>query len=611
VRRTERIAGLLLLLVSMGAGAAAGAQAPQDNDHTLQAMRDEMARAKTRLELKIPNIDQPVRPYYIEYRLLDLDVREVVAEFGTLFSSTHTRNRFMDVAARVGSYKLDSSNFVSDDGFRGFIGPTGSVGIDRDYDSLRQDLWIATDQAFKEAVETYSRKQAYLSSLARQSDIEDFSKAEPVQLVEPLQTQDWTSRNWDQEARETSAALRAFSEIHESRVTYYLVYATEYLLTSEGTEIRQNRHFAAIEAGMSALADDGVPLNHFYAAYAARPADLPSVDTVRKGLNVAGTELMALRAAPPAQDYTGPVLFEARAAAPMLAQVLGPALNGARPPISFSPVMEQLLNGLGGKSDWVSRLGARVLPSGASVVDDPGAKDFRGTPLIGGYAVDNEGVRAQRVTLVENGTLKSELMSRRPGPDSDQSNGHGRAAFLNEAKPTMSNLFFSSAETVSAAELKKKFLDTCRAEKLAYCLVVREMDNPALSLLHQEEFSELLASYGGGAGTGDRLPLVVYRVYPETGREEMIRGSRIIGLNSRVLRNVAGIGNDSFVYNYMQSQMNGFAGTALGAFGTAQLGLPASVVAPSLLFEELEVRGARGEAKRLPLLPPPPMSATR
>ena len=612
MRRAERIAGLILLLAAMGPGAAAGAQAPQDNDHTLQAMRDEMARAKARLELKIPNIDQPVRPYYVEYRLLDLEVREVVAEFGTLFSSTHTRNRFMDVEARVGSYKLDSSNFVSDDGFRGFIGPTGSVGIDRDYDSLRQDLWIATDQAFKEAVETYSRKQAYLSSLARQSDIDDFAKAEPVQLIEPLETADWTSRNWDQEARDTSAALRAFSEIHESRVTYYLVYATEYLLTSEGTEIRQNRHFAAIEAGMSALADDGVPLNHFYAAYSARPAELPGVETVRKGLNVAGTELMTLRAAPPAQDYTGPVLFEARAAAPMVAQVLGPALNGARPPISFSPVMEQMLSGLGGKSDWVSRLGARVLPSGVSVVDDPGTKEFKGTQLIGGYAVDDEGVRAQRVMLVENGNFKSELMSRRPGPDSNESNGHGRAAFLNDAKPTMSNLFFSSAETLAAEEMKKKFLDTCRAEKLAYCLVVREMDNPALSLLHQEDFSELLASYGGGAGTGDRLPLVVYRIYPETGREEMIRGSRIIGLNSRALRNLAGIGNDSFVYNYMQSQMNGFAGTALGAFGSAQLGgLPASVVAPSLLFEELEVRGARGEAKRLPLLPPPPMSATK
>jgi hypothetical protein len=600
-----------LLLAALGSAGAAGAQAPQDNDHTLQAMRDEMERAKTRLELKIPNIDQPVRPYYVEYRLLDLEVREVVAEYGSLLSSTQTRNRFMNVEARVGSYKLDSSNFISDDGFRGFIGPNGQVGIDRDYNSLRQDLWIATDQAFKEAVETYSRKQAYLSSLARQSDIDDFSKVEPVQLFEPLQAPDWTSRNWDQEARETSATLRAFSEIHESRVTYYILYATEYLLTSEGTEIRQNRHFAAIEAGMSTFAGDGVPLNHFYAKYVTRPADLPSVDAVRKGLNVAGTELMALRAAPPAQDYTGPVLFEARAAASVLAQVLGPAVNGARPPISFSPVMEQLLGNLGGKSDWVGRLGARVLPSGVSVVDDPGAKDFNGVPLIGGYAVDDEGVRAEKVVLVEGGNLKNELMSRRPGPDSNQPNGHGRAAFLNDAKPTMSNLFFSSAETLSAADLKKKFLDTCRAEKLSYCLVVREMDNPTLSLLHQEDFSELLASYGGGVGTGDRLPLVVYRVYPETGREEIVRGSRIIGLNSRALRNLAGIGSDSFAFNYMQSQDNGFSGTALGAFGSARSGLPASVVAPSLLFEELEVRGARGEAKRLPLLPPPPMSPAK
>jgi len=606
------MAGLILLLVAMGAATATAAQAPQDNDHTLQAMRDEMERAKTRLELKIPNIDRPVRPYYVEYRLLDFDLREVVAEYGTLLSSTHTRNRFMDVEARVGSYKLDSSNFVGEDAFRGFIGPNGEVGIDRDYDSLRQDLWIATDQAFKEAVETYSRKQAYLSSLARQSDIDDFAKAEPVKLIEPLQTPDWTSRNWDQEARDASATLRAFSEIHESRVTYYIVYATEYLLTSEGTEIRQNRHYAAIEAGLSTFADDGVPLNHFYATYATRPADLPSVETVRQGLNVAGTELMTIRAAPPAQDYTGPVLFEARAAAALLAQVIGPAVNGARPPISFSPVMEQMLSGLGGKSDWVSRIGARVLPSSVTLVDDPGATEFHGKPLIGGYGVDDEGVRAEKITLVETGNLKSELMSRRPGPDFHQSNGHGRAAFLNDAKPTMSNLLFSSAETLSPAELKKKFLDACSAEKLPYCLVVREMDNPALSLLRQDDFSELLASFGGGAGTGDRLPLVVYRIYPETGKEEMIRGSRIIGLNARGLRNLAGIGNDSLVFNYLQSQVSGFAGTALGAFGSAQGGgLPASVVAPSLLFEELEVRGARGEAKRLPLMPPPPMSPTK
>ncbi len=162
---------------------------------------------------------------------------------------------------------------------------------------------------------------------------------------------------------------------------------------------------------------------------------------------------------------------------------------------------------------------------------------------------------------------------------------------------------------MSPADLKKKFLDDCRTEKLEYCIVVREMDNPTISMLHQEDFSELLASFGGGAGTGDRLPLLVYKVYPENGREEIIRGARVIGLNTRALRNLAGVGNDNFVYNYMQSQIAGFAGTALGAFGSAQNGLPASVVAPSLLFEELEVRGARGEPKRLPLLPAPPLSA--
>ncbi len=563
------------------AQAARASQTPQDNDQTLRAMRDEMARSKTRLELNIPGTQQPVRPYYVEYRLLDLDVREIVAEFGTLVTTTRGRNRFMNVEARVGSYKLDSSNFISDEGFRGFIGSQGSVGIDRDYDSLRQDLWIATDQAFKQAVETYSRKQAYLSSLARQSNIDDFSKSEPIQQIEPLVTPDWGNRNWEDEARQSSATLRLFPDIYESRVTYYLVYATEYLLTSEGTEIRTNRTYAAVEAGMNTLASDGMPLNHLYASYAPKPADLPNVDAVRKGLNVSASELMALRAAKPAEDYTGPA------------------------------VVEQMLSGLGGKSDWTGRIGSRVLPPTVSLIDDPGAKDFHGTPLLGGYAVDDEGVRAQKITVVDKGNLKELLMSRRPGPDSEMSNGHGRSGFLADAKPTMSNLLFNASETVPPVELKKKFLDACRSEKLDYCIIVREMDNPTLSLLHQEDFSELLASFGGGAGTGDRLPLMVYKVYPQDGREEIIRGARIIGLNTRTLRNLAGIGNDNFVYNYMQSTIAGFSGTALSAFGSAQGGLPASVVAPSLLFEELEVRGARGEPKRLPLLLAPALTAAK
>ncbi len=609
MRNALRNLVLLCAATAAFAGTNVNAQGVKDNDQTLRAMKDEMARSKDRLELTIDKTGKPVRPYYIEYRLLDLDVREIVSEFGALISTTKTRNRFMNVEARVGDYKRDSSNFISDEGFRGFIGSTGSVGIDRDYDSLRQDLWIATDQAFKEAVEAYSRKQAYLNSLASQSNIDDFSKVGPMQVIDALPNVEWSGRNWEQEARESSGALRAFSMLQESRVTYYLVYATEYMLTSEGTEIRTNRTFAAIEAGMNTLATDGVQLNHSYAVYAPKPADLPTPEAVRKGLNVAAAELMALRASQPAQDYTGPVLFEARAAAPLLAEVLGPNLNGALPPIAFRPVMEQFLSNIGGKSDWVGRLNARVMPTSVTIVDDPAATDYNGTPLLGGYKVDEEGVQARKVTAVDSGVLKELLMSRRPGPDSNLSNGHGRSAFLGDTKPTMSNVFFTSTETVSPTELKKKFLDACKAEKLNYCLVVREMDNPALSLLHQDDFSELLASFGGGAGTGDRLVSLVYKVYVDGRPDEIVRGARIIGLNARALRNVSGIGNDNYVYNYMQNQTAGFAGTALGAFGSSQNGLPSSIVAPSLLFDELEVRGARGEPKRLPLLPAPMLTA--
>src|SRR5256885_2897134 len=149
--------------------------------------------------------------------------------------------------------------------------------------------------------------------------------------------------------------------------------------------------------------------------------------------------------------------------------------------------MEQFLSNIGGKSDWVGRLGARVLPTNVTIVDDPSAKEFKGTPLIGGYAVDEEGVRAAKVAPIEKGVLRQLLMSRRPGPDSNESNGHGRAAFLSDAKPSMSNLIFSSAEAVPPAEAQEKIVETCKGEKMENCLVVGATDHSAMRLLQQED----------------------------------------------------------------------------------------------------------------------------
>ena len=565
-------------------------------------MHDELERSRERLQL--PDGD---KPFYIEYRLLDVDVRSVTASFGALISSSTTRNRFMSVNVRVGNYHLDSSNFVSEDGFQGFIGSTGQVGIDRDYNSLRQDLWLATDQAYKEAATQMSLKQAFLRSLTKPPEIDDFSEAPAVVKLDPRLEPDWTSRNWEAEARAASAVFRDFPDLYSARVNYYFVYITQYFMNTEGTEIRTSRSLAAVEAAINTQADDGMPLHNFYAKYVNRPADVPDPALIAKELGGKASELVALRRSPLVPDFTGPVLFDAPAAGSVLAQVLGPSLSGARPPLSMTTQFDAVMERFGGRSEWTGRVNTRVLPAGVSLVDDPTIKDFRGKPLIGDYEVDDEGVKSERVSLVENGMLRNLLMSRRPGPDFQPSDGHARSAMLSTPQALSSNLIFQGSDALDAGALRKKFLEACRQDGHEWCIEVKRMDNPALVAIRQEDFSEFIGEIAGGIASGERMPLLIYRVYVDDGREELVRGARIEGLTLRSIRNILGIGSDAAVYDYMQNPAGGFAETALGPFGTAQGGIPSSIVAPSLLLEEVDIRGFHGEPRRVPLVPAPPL----
>jgi TldD protein len=580
---------------------SAHAVAPADNDQTLRAMHDELERSRNRLQL-----EGVEKPFYIEYRLLDLDVQSVTATFGALVASTTSRNRFMSVEVRLGDYHLDSSNFISEDGFQGFLGSAGEVGIDGDYNSLRQDLWLATDQAYKEAATQMALKQAFLRSLTKPPEIDDFAQAPTLVKLDPRLEPDWTTRHWEDEARTAAAVLRNFPQLYGSRVNYHLIYATTYLLNSEGTTVRTSRSLAAIEVALDTQADDGMPLHNFYSLYVAHPADLPDAATAGKAVAQAGAELMELRASPLVPDYNGPVLFDAHAAGSMLSQVLAPSLSGARPPLSMMRAFDQIMERMGGRSEWSGRVGTRVLPPSVTLVDDPTLKEYQAQWLPGNYEVDGEGVKGQRVSMVENGVLKNLLMSRRPGPDFQASNGHARSANLSTPQPLSSNLFFQSNDALNSAGLHKKFLDACRADGHEWCIEVKRMDNPALSSVRQEDFSEFIGAIAGGIATGQRMPLVLYRVYVADGRQELVRGGHIEGLTLRSMRNLPGIGDDPVVFRYMQNPAGGFAGTALGAFGAAQGGIPSTVIAPSLLLEEVEIRGFHGEPRRLPLVPAPP-----
>jgi len=563
-------------------------------------MHDEMERNRARLQL--PGVE---KPFYLEYRLLDVEVRAVTASFGNLVSSTTTRNRIMSVDARIGDYHLDSSNFISEDGFQGFLGSTGEVGIDHDYNSLRQDLWLATDQAYKEAATQLSLKQAFLRSLTKPPEIDDFSQEHALVKIEPRELPDWTSRKWEDEARAASAALKSFPQLYGTRVNYYFVYTTYYLMNTEGTELRTSKRLAAVEAAFDTQADDGMPLHNYYAVYVAKPGDIPDPATISKGLTQAGSQLMQLRSAPLVPDYTGPVLFDASASGSVLAQVMAASLSGARPPLSMMGAFDQIMDRMGGRSEWTGRVGTRVLPTSVSLIDDPTMADYQGHPLLGQYEIDDEGVKGQRIELVQNGVLKNLLMSRRPGPEFQSSNGHARSAMLSDTKPLASNLIFQSSDASNAADLRKKFLDACRQDGHEWCVEVKRMDNPALSSISQQDFSDFLGSIAGGVASGERMPLLYYRVYVADGREELVRGGHIEGLSLRSIRNMLAIGDDLAVYDYTQNPAAGFAGTALGSFGGIQGGIPSSIVAPSLLLEEVEIRGFHGEPRRLPLVPAP------
>jgi hypothetical protein len=169
------------------------------------------------------------------------------------------------------------------------------------------------------------------------------------------------------------------------------------------------------------------------------------------------------------------------------------------------------------------------------------------------------------------------------------------------------NLFFNATGGKSPAELRQALIQACRENGQQWCLVVREMDNPVIASSNQDELSDSFADLAGGAGSGDRMPLLVYRVNVQDGHEELVRGAILSRLTTRSLRNIAGIGNDPTVFSYLQSQDAEIVGTALGVFGSADNGVPATVIAPSLLFDEVEVHGPHNEARRMPVVAPPPL----
>jgi TldD protein len=517
------------------------------DDPVLQAMSAEMERSKGNLKL-----EQMAAPYYLEYRITDMDALTADASYGALRSSVHTRLRFLRVVVRVGDYKQDSF-------FGQGQGVIEIVPVEDDVMALRHQIWLATDQAYKAASEALSAKQAQLKQYHVDQPVDDFAHADPVRSIQPLARLAVNPEPWQAMLQSASGLYRTDPQIESFIANLSFQAINRYFTNSEGTLVRSGQTLYEMTMAASTQASDGMLLDRSWAYTVDNPKELPSSgEFLSRGKSLRDS-LKQLRDAPISEEeYRGPVLFSADAAASVLLQLVGSNVLGVKP----EPGKPARTMG-----DWATAYKSRVLPEFLSVVDDPTMTTIAGKSLIGHYEVDDEGVKATRVSVVENGKLVNYLMGREPIRDFPSSNGHGRAKVpANYPGPSLGNLIVRSSEAFTPEELKKKLIELCRQRELPYGYYVETM-GPGLT------------------------PRLLYKVYSNDGREELVRGANFGDLDVRALRNdLIAAGNDINVDSHL-------------------LNIPHSIVNPSILFDELEMKRANADKETLPEYPAPAITA--
>ncbi|HXY79527.1 MAG TPA: metallopeptidase TldD-related protein [Candidatus Bathyarchaeia archaeon] len=550
--RRARRSPLIFLLASLFVLPASGQQQKPGSGSTtqpdplLQAMREELDRSKAQLKM-----DNVAAPYYIEYHLWDMDEYDAEAAFGALREEQRSHARTLRVVVRVGDYKQDSYG-------PGYAG-VSLAPVDDDPIALRWQLWLATDQAYKAASEALAAKKAALREYTAEQPFDDFAHAPTVESIEPVAKLDFDPKPWSEALEKATDLFRTDSKIESLSASFRATAVNQYFVNTEGTVTRDGYTVYYLSAEGSTQAADGMRLGRSPYHSAATLRELTTPDEFVADAAKMVQTLKELREAPIVdEDYRGPVLFSADAASDIFNGMIGGNIVGRRPPPGQSARTV---------GDYASNYKSRVLPTFLSVEDDPTAKTFDGKSLIGSYDTDDEGVRAQKVSIVQDGMLVNYLLGREPIRDFPESNGHGRAAPSQLAMPTIGNLIVKSKETLSPAELKQKLIDICRQEGKDYAYRVETL------------------------GGSDYEPRLLYRVYQKDGHEELVRGAVFDELDTRALRNdLVAAGNDPLVSN-------------------REGAIPTTVISPSILIDDLEVKRTDKKNAKLPEYPAPDLAA--
>ncbi len=533
---------------------AAGPPEPQ----LLTVMRQELDR-----QFKVYSrlAEHPV--YYLAYQIVETKGFDIWARWGGITRRRHSLQRIMDLDLRVGSPELDNTHRAAGAG-----STSRAVTLGGDVTTLSADMWLESERRYRAAVEQYIKiVTKHAVKVEEEDPSPDFCEAPLVRSIEEPQPVEINEQEWEALARRVSAVFRRHPEILESSFHLSANSETKYFVNSEGSSIVHTRPMVAAYVSCSARAEDGMEFSLYRHYPAARFADLPSEAQLVADTNQMAETLAGLKTAPLVDPFIGPAILAGRAAAVLFHEVLGHRLEGHRQKDESSG------------QTFTKKMNSRILPEFITVISDPTLRALGGVPLMGFYRYDDEGVQAQRVTLVDKGILRAFMMSRSPVRGFPESNGHGRKRPGRGAVGRQSSLIVEAAKGMPVKRLRQELIRLCKKQNKEYGLIFEDIK-------------------GGFTFTGrtvpnafNVMPQVVRRVYTDGRPDELVRGVDLIGTPLSTLERIVAAATDRGIFN--------------GSCGAESGWVPVSAVSPSLLIAEVEIQRKEKGQERPPLLPQP------
>jgi hypothetical protein len=561
------IATLALLLVS--------SLAAQNQDVIFRALQDELSRNSEQLVME--DLEQP---YYIAYTVDDYQLLEVKGSLGTLTNSRLDRGRYLTVDLRVGDYELDNTNFHS--GWASVTPLFESIPVDNDYDALRNKIYLTTDQAYKDVLKNFSRKKAYLQSRVAKSRPADFVKMTAERLLDKPEQFDADRQAAEKLVTEATELLREYPLIVESELAVEAGIINQYFINTHGAQVLRGDRVYTIEMNLTGQDAAGETVHLSDRLIVQSSDELPDAKSLSAWARKLADRLNSFVAADTVEEYIGPVIIEGDAAGEFFRQLFVKNISNLPAPT----YEDERFGSMFPEPAFGNKINRRVLPDFFNVYCDPTLKEYQGLQLLGHYEIDDAGIKSQRLQLVEKGKLRAVPLGTAPTKKIPMPNGHARGAVSKPVTGKASNLIFESSDQVSNEKLRQSLIELCQDVDMEYGLIIRKIRD-----LNAPDPDGGMRFFGMPQqdDAGLSLPLEVYKLYPD-GREVPVRGLEFANVTVRTLRDILQTDDQQHLYNYLIAD---------------DYEMPASLVCPAILIEEMELGHREGKSQKPPVLQSP------